>query len=38
MMPDDATKQAGHKEWKNTPTHMQTTFLPDRTPDISAIL
>ena len=36
--PDDATGQAGHKEWKNTPAHAQTTCLPVRTPDISAIL
>ena len=24
ISPDDATGQAGHKEWKNTPAHTQT--------------
>ena len=38
ISPDDATGQAGHKEWKNTPVHAQTTCLPVRTPDVSAIL
>jgi hypothetical protein len=38
ISPDDATGQAGHKEWKNTPAHAQTTCLPVRTPDISTTL
>ena len=36
MMPDDATGQAGHKEWKNTPAHTQTNYLSVRTPDMIA--
>jgi hypothetical protein len=31
-----ATGQAGHKEWRNTPAHMQTNCLSVRTPDMIA--
>lgn len=38
ISPGDVMGQAGHKAWKNTPAHAQTTCLLVRTLDISAIL